>query len=224
MKFRDALVVGLHSVRANVVPMAVLWLAAVALVLSYHAVPSVAAVLEPLARWQTASGWAAAFLNRVVFCGLLPGVFMVTVPSIRPPRVGWVVLTYCLWGGLWGVITDGFFTLQQAVFGAGADFVTLTAKTLVDQFVWNVVICTPVNALFFAWVSRDFKSGPPIVWRRFLGEACLPMLVSNWIVFVPVTAVTYAFPLALQIQLGGFVGAFWMLVALRAAAVAGRRV
>ena len=132
VKFRDALSVGLRSVRANAVPMVVLWAIAVALVLAYHAIPAVAAALEPISRWQTAGGWGAAFLNRVVFCGLLPGVFMVTVPSIRPPRVGWVVLTYCLWGGLWGVIADGFFTLQQAVFGAGADFQTLAAMTAVD--------------------------------------------------------------------------------------------
>ena len=81
MKFRDALSVGLRSVRANAVPMAVLWAIAVALVLAYHAIPAVAAALEPISRWQTAGGWGAAFLNRVVFCGLLPGVFMVTVPS-----------------------------------------------------------------------------------------------------------------------------------------------
>ena len=222
-KFRDALSVGLRSVWANAVPMVVLWAIAVALVLAYHAIPAVAAALEPISRWQTAGGWGAAFLNRVVFCGLLPGVFMVTVPSIRPPRVGWVVLTYCLWGGLWGVIADGFFTLQQAVFGAGTDSLTLVAKTAVDQFVWNMIICTPVNAVFFAWVSRDFKPGPSLNGRTFLKETCLPMLVSNWIVFIPVTVVTYAFPLPLQIQLGGFVGAFWMLVALHAAAVSGRR-
>lgn len=219
MKFRDALDIGLQSVRVNAMPMVVLWALAIVLVLAYHAIPTVAAALEPLSRWQTASGWGAAFLNRVVFCGLLPGAFMVTVPSIRPPRVGWVVLAYSLWGGFWGVIADGFFTLQQAMFGGGTDFLTLAAKTAVDQFVWNVIICTPANAVFFAWVSRDFKSGPPLNRKAFLTESCLPLLVSNWIVFIPVTVVTYAFPLPLQIQLSGLVGAFWVLVALHAASV-----
>ena len=60
MKFRDALAVGLRSVRANAVPMVVLWAVAVALVFAYHAVPAVAAALEPISRWQTAGGWGAA--------------------------------------------------------------------------------------------------------------------------------------------------------------------
>lgn len=41
------------------------------------------------------------------------------------------------------------------------------------------------------------------------------MLVANWIVWVPVTVVVYAFPLPLQIQLVGLASSFWMLVALK---------
>ena len=67
VKFRDALAVGLRSVRANAVPMVVLWLLAAATVVGYYFVPGVAAVLEPLRVWQTESGGVAAFLNRVIF-------------------------------------------------------------------------------------------------------------------------------------------------------------
>ena len=49
----------------------------------------------------------------------------------------------------------------------------------------------------------------------FLMDVCLPMLVSNWIVWIPVMVVNYVFPLPLQIQLVGLASAFWMLVALR---------
>lgn len=42
-----------------------------------------------------------------------------------------------------------------------------------------------------------------------------PMLISNWIVWSPVMAAVYLFPLPLQVQIVGLAGALWMLVALR---------
>lgn len=166
-----------QAVRSNAVPMVVLWLFAVALIVSYRCIPSVASALEPLSRWQTESGWVAAFLNRVVFCGLLPGAFMAVMPSLRPRKVGWVVLAYSLWAGAWGILCDGFFTFQTWLFGPGHDAMTIIKKTLVDQLVWNVAICTPANAVFFPWVESGFSR------RGRVRDNFLPMLISNWIVW-----------------------------------------
>ena len=209
MKPEESFRVALRSFRANAVPIAVLWLVAGLTVAGYYRVPAVRSLLEPLSVWQCRSGWIAAFLNRAVFCGLVPGVFLVFLPALRPPKVGRTVLAYCLWGGLWGILGDGFFLLQSAAFGDGHDFATLAKKTLVDQLVWTVAICTPANAVFFPWVEGGFaKTGS--VRRGFF-----PMLFSNWIVWMPVMVAVYAFPLPLQVQLVGLAGALWMLVALR---------
>ena len=197
--------------------MVVLWVLAALTVLAFYRVPAADAVFGPLAEWQTQNGWLAAFLNRVIFCGVIPGVFLLNVKSIRPSRPLLTIAVYSIWGGLWGIACDGFFTLQTAVFGMEADVATLVRKTLVDQFVWNVFICAPVNAVFFPWVARDFRRGPRRSCREFVQD-CLVLLVANWIVWIPVTVIVYAFPLPLQIQLVGFACSFWMLVALRAAA------
>ena len=116
---------------------------------------------------------------------------------------------------MWGVLTGCFYTLQAAVFGTGHGFLTLAAKTAVDQLVWTALFCSPLNAVFFAWLAADFRRVDVVfAVRRGYG----PMLFANWIVWLPVAAVVYLFPLALQIQLTGFAGAFWMLAALRAGA------
>ena len=209
------------SVRANLLPMVVLWAMAALTVLVYYCVSEADVVFNPLAKWQTESGWVAAFLNRMIFCGVIPGVFLWSVKSIRPPRPLLTIAVYSLWGGLWGVACDGFFTLQTVVFGSGADVATLVKKTVVDQLVWNVFLCTPVNAVFFPWAARDFRSVERRTCHDFLQD-CLVLLVMNWIVWIPVTAAVYAFPLPLQIQLVGLACSFWMLAALRVAARKGK--
>lgn len=214
--------IGLGAVRANFAPMVVLWGLASLAILAFYRVPAAEAVFGPLSAWQTQSGWMAAFLNRVIFCGVIPGIFLLSVKSIRPPRPLLTIAVYSLWGGLWGIACDGFFTLQAAMFGTGTDVATLVKKTLVDQLVWDVFLCTPVNAAFFPWVARDFKRGPRRDFHDFLQD-CLALLVTNWIVWIPVTVIVYAFPLPLQIQLVGLACSFWMLVALWAAAGKGDR-
>ena len=52
----QALRSGFASARENVVPMAVLWLFSCLLVFGYYHGSAVAAVLEPLSRWQTERG------------------------------------------------------------------------------------------------------------------------------------------------------------------------
>ena len=222
MRLPEPVRIGWTSVKANAVPMVVLWLLAAGTALAFYRVPALKAVFDPLAKWQTESGWIAAFLNRVVFCGVVPGIFLFAVKPIRPPRPLLTACVYSLWGGLWGVACDGFFTLQAAVFGTGTNWTTLVKKTLVDQLVWNVFLCTPVNAMFFSWVARDFSRSGRRNCRAFLQD-CLTLLATNWIVWIPVTVAVYAFPLPLQIQLVGLASSFWMLVALRAGTKGGLR-
>ena len=144
-------------------------------------------------------------------------IFLFAVKSMRPRRPALTVLAYCAWAALWGVICDIFFTFQASVFGDGRDFATVASKTVVDQLVWTALLCTPANAVFFGWVAADFgRIGVVDAVRR----GYLTMLFANWIVWIPVSAAIYMFPLALQIQLVGFAGAFWMLAALAAGAKA----
>ena len=50
--------------------------------------------------------------------------------------------------------------------------------------------------------------------RHFVRELVLPNYITNWCIWIPVMMAVYAFPLTLQIHLGGFAGAFWTLVFL----------
>ena len=106
MHVRSPLRIGWKAVKANCLPMFALRVFACSMVLAYYSVPRFASILGAVADWQVKSGWRAAFLNRVLFLGALPGVFLVAVKSLRPRRVWLVLLWQSLWCGLWGVATD----------------------------------------------------------------------------------------------------------------------
>ena len=205
------------AMRANVVPMVALWLFAGILVAGYFCVPQFRSALEPVRQWQIDYGWKAAFLSRMLFCGVVPMVFLLSMKSIRPRRPVLTACSQALWCGLWGVVGDWFFKLQGLLFGVDSGAARLICKTAVDQFVWTVLVIAPTHAAFFFWAGRDFSIKRAIEeWPSdFVHRFYLPNLIANWIVWLPAQCAVYAFPLPLQVHLAGLVGSFWMLVCLQ---------
>ena len=196
--------------------MLILWTASVALVIAYYTLPSVASALEPMARWQRESGWIAAFLNRVIFCGLIPGVFIVCVKSIRPKHVVAVIAVQTAWSGICGVVSDCMFSLNAYLFGTGVDFLTLCVKTVICQFVWTPFFFAPLGSIVYFWIGRDFsvrrfrKEMP----SRFYYGLVLPNLLVNWVIWIPATFAINALPTPLQVQLSGLVSSLFSLMLL----------
>ena len=146
-----------RSTADNAVPMVVLWALAAITVVCYYRVPFVAGFLEPLRAWQAENGAVAAFASRFVFCGLLPGVFMVTMRHLAVPRPLLVIAVQSLWSGLCGIVSGWMFELHALWFGTGIDFWTLAAKTAMNQFAWTPLYFAPVGALVYFWIGRDFS-------------------------------------------------------------------
>ena len=216
MRLPEPVRIGWKSVAANALPMAVLWLLAVAMVWAYYHFPCAAAAVDPLAKWQTECGWLASFFNRLFFAGVVPGVFLVTVKALRVRRPVWVALTQGVWCGVWGIVCGWFYELQAFAFGNDSSVATLALKTVVDQFVWTVLVVAPANGVFFLWVGQDFSvARTRRAWpRRFYSELVLPLLLPNWCLWIPVVAIVYAFPLPLQVQVSGLALAASMLLSL----------
>ena len=218
MRLPGAVRIGWESAKANVVPTVVLWGFAFCLVLAYYFIPNVSVCLERVRDWQEAFGWKAVVVSRILFNGLIPGVFLLAVKEVRPRRPYATIFAQTAFGCVFGLLCDAFFRLQGAWFGLGTEISTLVIKTLVDQLVWTVLLIAPANALFFFWVSRDFSfRRVRLEWpkRGAVSELVLPNLIPNWFVGVPVIFLNYAFPLDLQIHINGLVSAFWMLMCLQ---------
>lgn len=225
-RFCKAVSIGWASAKANWLPSLVLWLFAVVVVLAYCHVPHCTAAFESVRLWQERCGWRAVAVSRVFFNGFLPGIFLLSVKAIRPPSPWRTIFAQTVFGCAFGLVGDGFFRLQDAVFGAGTAIQTLLLKTLVDQFVFTVLVIAPVESMFFFWLGRDFSRArvrhdwPGKAWPF---EILMPNLIADWFVSIPAALATYAFPLDLQIHVNGLISAFWMLLCLQIGKRSARR-
>ena len=174
-------------------------------------------MLEPVAEWHRAWGWRAAFVSQAVFCGLLPGVFLLAIRSIRPRHPFLTILAQSLWCGGFGVCCNELFRLMATVFGDNAHLSTVLVKSAFDQFVWTVAVIAPANAVFFFWLGRDFSfARVKRDWPRpFFHRMVMPNLIPNWVVWIPVSLAIFSFPFSLQIHVNGIVCTFWTLMCLQ---------
>lgn len=213
----SSLAIGAASARVNLVPMLVLQSAAVGGAVAYFLSPVVRTLLEPVAEWHRSWGWCSAFLSQAFFCGLIPGAFLLCIRSLRPPHLLRSVVAQAVWCGCFGVANDALYRGLADLYGDRTTLLSLIAKTAFDQVVWSVFVVTPLNAVFFFWLGRDFsfvrlRDEWP---HRFFRRLVLPNLISNWIVWIPVSLSMYSFPQPLQIHVNGIACAFWVLMCLQ---------
>ena len=216
---RNAFRVGFAAVKANAVPMAVLWTLSAALVAGYYLLPEARSTLDCLGRFQRDYGIWAGFASQFVFCGVIPCVFRLSVADIRTEHPVLKSILQSLWCGCWGVVYVGFYGLQARLFGSGPDFATLAAKTAFDQFVWSPLLPIPCTAVFCLWMENGFslRTAARKLRSDFFRRAYLANLLPNWCIWIPAVLAIYAFPTVLQVQVLGLVGSFWALVSLRLA-------
>lgn len=213
----QSLQIGWKSIRANRLPVAVLWSFAALLSFGYWLAPGVREAVGPLHAALARHPWSGAFLTQLVFHGLLPWVFYMTVADIRRKRSTLTCLLQVSWACLMGVLCMRFFHFQEALFGPSDSFAVVMKKMLVDQFGWTVLLAPP-SATFFFWLGRDLsldacrRDWPG---RRFLSAIVLPNLLMNWCVAIPTTLSVYTFPAELRLVVCGFIGTAWTLLGVR---------
>ena len=209
--------IGLESVRANVVPMVVLWTVTAALVFGYYLVPGVAGLLQPVADWQVAWGVWAAIANQLFFSVAIPTAFVLTVTRIKTERPFAKMACQALWASFSAIVYVWFYGFQCRMFGTGHDLLTLFAKSAFDQFVWTPFVMVPLSSIFFLWLGSGFSFSATFAAYRghFVRRVVLPNLLSSWCVWIPVMFAIYAFPRDLQVQVLGLVGSFWTLLQLQ---------
>lgn len=214
---REALQIAGRSLRENLVPMLMLQVLAAVLVAAYLWIPGVAEALTPVGDGHRLHFVLGTLANRLVFCGFVPGLVLWALPSLRPNRCLLTLAVETLWCASLGLVCECFTQFQVFLFGDVHAPGVLLAKTLVDQLGFSAVVTVPLNAVVFFWIASGMSVS--LARRRWPSNALtriyLPNLVCNWVVWGPVNYLVYVFPQALQVQMGGLIGSFYVLLCLR---------
>ena len=212
--------IGLKAARANLIPGLVLQAAAFTLLASYCWLPSVREAMQTISLWQERYGIAFSLSSFLFFCGIIPYLFCLAIPALRPKEPGKALLFALGFWGIMGLILPKFYAFLGCLYGNGTDVKTLAQKVFTDQFGYTAFFASPAVALSHLWKDRGYRWSEiaPLLGKGWYRRLVVPNLVMNWALWFPSLIVIYSLPAMLQSHVAGLIGGFWALMSLQIAA------
>lgn len=208
--------VGWEAILANLRPAVFLQALMLLLVLGYYFNPRVAATLGWLADYKRANGILFVIGSTILAASILPELFLVLFfqgARVRAENFRNLLFTAPLWA-LDGITVDLLYRGLTTLLGNTPTRAVVLAKICVDQFGYNVLFAAPYGVMAYEWKNSGFSFA---VLRRCFSFGCyrrkvVPTLFTTWGVWIPLVAMIYSLPLAVQFPLFSLALTFWVLL------------
>ena len=210
---REAVGKGLRAARQNLIPMLALEAAMALLVIIYYFWSAGEAALDRYAAWQQGGGILIAALATGLAGGVISELSLVYFQDQgrwspdHLENLGFKLVLF----SISGAVVYEFYRWQAVWFGQGNAWSVLLPKVCVDQFGYTVLWSVPYMTLMTRWQALHY-SGKLLraeLGGTFVTERMLPVLMTNWMFWIPGVSLIYSMPLNLQTPLFIFATAIW---------------
>jgi hypothetical protein len=208
--------IGWDAARANAKPALIIQAFMLALAIAYYTNPKVAEVLRNLAEFKQRHGLPFVIVASVLAGAIVPEIFVILFFQRGRPHLGNLrnlAFTIPVWG-FDGSLVDLLYRTEAHWLGDVATAPVVAAKILIDQFGYNVFFAAPFGVLTYEWKNNGISLQPVrdlFTWGHYR-DKIIPTLVATWAVWIPLMAIIYSLPLALQFPLFGLALSFWVLL------------
>jgi hypothetical protein len=213
---RTSLAIGWEAARANLGPALLIQALMLALLIGYYVSPTVAQILQGFADYKLRHGLVFVVLVSVAAGAILPEIFLVlffqrgraTSRNLRN-----LMFTAPIWA-IDGSLVDLLYRSEAAWFGNVVTLPVVLAKICVDQFGYNPFFAAPFGVLTYEWKNTGFSwesLARGFSWDHYRDKV-VPTLLATWAVWIPLMAIIYSLPLALQFPLFSLALTFWALL------------
>jgi hypothetical protein len=213
---RTPLIIGWQAARANAMPALIIQTIMLALLIGYYVNPSIASAVNRFAQYKRDHGLGFVLLASITAGALIPELFVILFFQRARPHLGNLrnlIFTVPIWG-FDGSLVDLLYRSEAAWFGDVVTLPVVTVKICVDQFGYNPFFAAPFGVLTYEWKNSGVSMRPVrelFTWQHYR-DKILPTLIATWAVWIPLMAIIYSLPLALQFPLFGLALSFWVLL------------
>lgn len=208
--------IGWEAAKANAAPAFLLQALMLMIVAAYYFLPPTASLLNSISAYKEQNGIAFVLIASILAGAVLPEIFVITF--FQHGRIDLQNARNLIFNApFWAL--DGFLVslmYRCLAWGLG-DRVTVpivAAKMVVDQFGYNPFFAAPYGIWGYAWKNSGYrwnKLRPLLTWKYYR-EHAVPVLIATWAVWMPLMAMIYSLPFALQFPLFALALAFWVLM------------
>jgi hypothetical protein len=213
---RTSLTIGWEAARANLAPALFIQMVMLALLAGYYLSPAVAGLLNDFAACKVRHGFTFVVIAAVAAGALVPELFLIVFFQRGCParqNLRNLLFTVPIWA-IDGSLVDLLYRDEAAWLGNVVTIPVVLAKICVDQFGYNPFFAAPFGVLTYEWKNSGFSLESLVrgfTWRHYR-DKIVPTLLATWAVWIPLMAIIYSLPLALQFPLFSLALTFWVLL------------
>jgi hypothetical protein len=213
---RTSLAIGWEAARANLAPAFVIQALMLALLAGYYFSSAIAGLLNDFAAFKLRHGFTFVVIAAVLAGALVPELFLILFfQRGRPTRQNLrnLLFTIPIWA-IDGSLVDLLYRSEAAWLGNVVTVPVVLGKICIDQFGYNPFFAAPFGVLTYEWKNSGFSLeslGRGFTWRHYR-DKIVPTLLATWVVWIPLMAIIYSLPLALQFPLFSLALTFWVLL------------
>ncbi|MGI8889679.1 MAG: hypothetical protein ACR2G0_02710 [Chthoniobacterales bacterium] len=213
---RTSLGLGWEAACANLAPALLIQVLMLAVLGGYYLSPAVAASLNELAAYKLRHGFPFVILAAIAAGAIVPELFLVIFfqqGRVHRRNLRNLLFTVPIWA-LDGSLVDILYRSEAAWLGNVVTLPVVLGKIGLDQFGYNTLFAAPFGVLTYEWKNTGFsmESLARGFTRDHYRDKVVPTLFATWSVWIPVMAIIYSLPLALQFPLFGLALTFWVLL------------
>lgn len=197
---------GVDAVRTLWLPFILIQVAGLALVLAYFYLSGIARVCDAVGDLKARVGLPFAAIAMPIACGIVPEFFKFAAGVDRTftrRRLNLMLHNMGLFC-VAGTVLDLFYTGLGHLFAGVDSAIAVPSKVLIDQFLYSPLIGVPLIALSYTLRSSGYR--PLAALRRinfrWYEHEVLPVLVTCWAYWFPMTSLMYTLPPTLTFVYG----------------------
>ncbi len=207
----------LRALRANLIPGLLLQFLMAFMAAAYFLSPGARHAFEKLAIIRSNWGFLFSFIGTSAASAILPEFLRLLIPRqavVNSTTLGQRLLFAIPFWGLIGMQVDLFYRLQYALFGPSDSTLVIMKKVLVDAFLYCPLLAMPQAVCVFIWrdhafTLEGFRGHHPVT---FYALRIFPVLMANWMVWIPLVSIIYSLPAALGVPFFIVAQSFWVMV------------
>jgi hypothetical protein len=213
---RTSLAIGWEAARANLVPALVIQALMLGLLVGYYLSSTVGRLINEVAAYRARYGFLFVLLAAAAAGAILPEIFLIVFfQRGRPTRQN--LRNLCFTVPTWtidGLFVDLLYRSEAAWLGDTVTLPVVAGKIGLDQFGYNPLFAAPFGVLIYEWKNSGFSTESlrrSFTWDHYR-DKIIPTLLATWAFWIPLMAIIYSLPLALQFPIFCLALTLWVLL------------
>jgi hypothetical protein len=208
---------GIRAVKDNWRAIVLIQITFIVFVILYYTVPSFQELPSKIESIRTKVGPRFFVVTIIWFVSIAVPEFAKIATRTKREPITWkdLILRLVYFAAI-GLSVDAMYTWMGAVYGTGLKLSVVVPKVLTDMLLYSPLVSMPLAAITFLYRDMEFSGQRTLAALRqgeFL-RRMLPLLVTCWMYFGPVTLAMYSLPVALNFPVAMAANAAWGIIVL----------